>query len=223
MTDKFYLSEKPCKNGCFPTNRYFSTNKCVSCRKKTSKKYKYKNREILKLSRKEYEEKNREKINQRQKIYRENNKDKHSEYCKNWYEKNQEYKTQYAKRKREENPQKSRDATRRWTSNNKEKIKSYIFKNKEKRSTIERNRRARKNNSFDKHNEKDVLNIKTLQRNKCANCFCVLEKYHVDHIVPLSKNGSNGKKNIQILCPPCNLSKHAKDPIKWANENGRLL
>lgn len=26
-----------------------------------------------------------------------------------------------------------------------------------------------------------------------------------------------------LLCPTCNLRKHAKDPIAWANENGRLL
>jgi hypothetical protein len=29
--------------------------------------------------------------------------------------------------------------------------------------------------------------------------------------------------NIQLLCPSCNCSKHAKDPIVWALELGLLI
>lgn len=64
-----------------------------------------------------------------------------------------------------------------------------------------------------------------LQRHRCVNCAADLRQvgYHLDHILPLSKGGANQDSNTQLLCPTCNLSKHAKDPIEWAQANGRLL
>jgi 5-methylcytosine-specific restriction endonuclease McrA len=47
--------------------------------------------------------------------------------------------------------------------------------------------------------------------------------FHVDHKIALANGGTNDRSNIELLCPPCNLRKHAKDPIVWARENGRLL
>lgn len=70
----------------------------------------------------------------------------------------------------------------------------------------------------------DIDFIKKSQKNKCANCLKnVSTKFHIDHIYPVSKGGSNWPHNLQILCAHCNHSKHAKDPIEWAQENGRLL
>lgn len=62
-----------------------------------------------------------------------------------------------------------------------------------------------------------------LQRGKCANCRKKLKRHHVDHIVPIAKGGANVDCNAQLLCPTCNLKKHAKDPVAFAQEQGRLL
>lgn len=64
-----------------------------------------------------------------------------------------------------------------------------------------------------------------LQRGKCANCNCDLSSsgHQMDHITPLVRGGEHMDRNIQLLCPPCNLKKNAKDPIIWAQEQGRLL
>lgn len=40
-------------------------------------------------------------------------------------------------------------------------------------------------------------------------------EYHIDHIVPLSKGGSNTADNICIACPPCNLSKGGQMPDEF--------
>ncbi len=63
-----------------------------------------------------------------------------------------------------------------------------------------------------------------LQKKKCANCKKSLKgKWHLDHITPIARGGTNWTWNLQILCPHCNCSKNAKDPFIWARENGRLL
>jgi len=67
--------------------------------------------------------------------------------------------------------------------------------------------------------------LMTLQRGCCAGCACNLSEsgHHLDHIVPLALDGEHADHNMQLLCPRCNLQKNAKDPIAWAQLQGRLL
>lgn len=50
------------------------------------------------------------------------------------------------------------------------------------------------------------------QGGKCNTCAADLSVtgFHRDHVVPLSKGGPSTLANLQLLCPPCNLSKGAK-------------
>jgi 5-methylcytosine-specific restriction endonuclease McrA len=85
-------------------------------------------------------------------------------------------------------------------------------------------RRARKLAAPGTYTRQDVVALLTLQKHACVGCGVRLKsKYHVDHIVPLVKGGTNDRKNIQILCAPCNLSKGSKHPTEWALQNGRLI
>ena len=87
-----------------------------------------------------------------------------------------------------------------------------------------RNRRARKMNSVGRNTAADVKRILMRQKHKCVYCKTNLKAgYHVDHIIPLSKGGSNGPKNLQCLCAFCNLSKGAKMPEEFARSIGMLL
>lgn len=85
-------------------------------------------------------------------------------------------------------------------------------------------RRSRKKGNGGHYTVNDVGKIRALQRNKCAYCKgSIKTRYEIDHIVALSKGGSNEPKNLQLLCPSCNARKWNKDPIDFAQKNGLLL
>lgn len=69
-----------------------------------------------------------------------------------------------------------------------------------------------------------IPSIGAAQRWKCAICRSgIRAAYHVDHIVPLARGGQHVGRNIQLLCPTCNVRKNAKDPIDYMRSLGRLL
>lgn len=86
-----------------------------------------------------------------------------------------------------------------------------------------RKRRALQYGSDGTHTKNQIDDLYQKQRGKCACCSKKLKKYHADHIVPLSKGGSNFIYNIQLLCPSCNLIKSNKDPVVHAQNIGRLI
>lgn len=69
--------------------------------------------------------------------------------------------------------------------------------------------RARKKNAEGSHTLKEWENLKLLFDNKCAICK-ESKKLTKDHIMPLSKGGSDFISNIQPLCRNCNSKKHTK-------------
>lgn len=75
----------------------------------------------------------------------------------------------------------------------------------------------------DAYTTNDVLAQHERQHGKCHWCNVkVGDDYHVDHIIPVSRGGSNSKDNIVISCPHCNLSRNDKLPHEWP-QGGRLL
>lgn len=91
---------------------------------------------------------------------------------------------------------------------------------RQKERIRERNREHRKRGRV----STDIIQrLKTLQRSRCAVCGGRLKQFHLDHIEPLSRGGPHHDHNVQLLCPPCNLRKAAKDPIQFMQEMGRLL
>ncbi|QDP58780.1 MAG: hypothetical protein GOVbin1573_67 [Prokaryotic dsDNA virus sp.] len=49
----------------------------------------------------------------------------------------------------------------------------------------------------------------------CRYCWQRCKDIHIDHLVPLSKGGTNNLENLVVACRPCNLSKGAKDWFEW--------
>lgn len=87
-------------------------------------------------------------------------------------------------------------------------------------------RRAAKRNAGGSFTAAEIDELYRKQRGCCAGHGCGVKlgkRFHRDHIVALANGGTNDIGNIQLLCKPCNLRKNDKDPIDWAQQNGRLL
>jgi 5-methylcytosine-specific restriction endonuclease McrA len=161
--------------------------------------------------------------------------------------KNAAYELTQEKRRRLKNPEKRRAKERQWYKASPEKYRKrareYYHRNRDlcvaktrewERKNPEKSkilktahshkRRAQKKLSHGAFTAKDVKEIIKLQRNKCAICRLPLgKKIHIDHIISLANGGSNNRRNIQVVHPKCNLSKHSRDPIEFMQSRGFLI
>lgn len=124
-----------------------------------------------------------------------------------------------------------------WAHQNRERVRhnhsKYYFNNREKFTIYSLNRHARKQNSVGTHSIADIRALFKLQRGRCAysvykftwcrDHFKERSTFHVDHIDPLFKQGRNDRKNLQLLCAPCNLRKRHKDQTEFLQQYGVLL
>lgn len=45
---------------------------------------------------------------------------------------------------------------------------------------------------------------------RCGVCGASEGEFHIDHKVPLARGGTNDRRNLWVLCAPCNVSKGAR-------------
>lgn len=115
-------------------------------------------------------------------------------------------------------------ANRLWAINNPELRKIHKSKwkslNKDAVNSQTQKRRARLAGVEGSYKASDVEFMIKEQDGFCNGCCAGLELtgYHVDHIVPISRGGSNWPTNLQLLCPTCNLSKGCLMPLEWASK-----
>jgi hypothetical protein len=162
------------------------------------------------------------------------------EKCAARYQNNRDYIIEKTRRARENNIELHRlrdrirytnNPNRRWigrknkdkaTARNREyrRLHPYPYDPEYGRARTAR-RRARVLNAEGTHTKADIQAQYQSQKGLCWHCSKLVgDDYHVDHLVPLVRGGSNGPRNIVISCPICNFSKGSKLPYEW---NGRLF
>lgn len=118
------------------------------------------------------------------------------------------------------NPDKIRANNRRWYESNRAyaiaKAAEWKRNNPESFSISTRKNEAKRRAAEGSFAHRDVMRMFSAQDGKCAACGCdIAAAYEIDHIIPISRGGSNWPMNLQLLCTVCNRSKAAKMPIAW--------
>jgi len=78
--------------------------------------------------------------------------------------------------------------------------------------------RARKRHAPGSHTFADLAAIFEKQGGICFYCerqLASIQDGHFDHVVPLSRGGSDGPENLVFACPGCNWRKHARTPAEF--------
>lgn len=164
-----------------------------------------------------------------------NNPDNERAYARKWYQENKEWVSEYNKLYREGNPEIIRACIDRFYEQNPDYRREYYEQNKEQiaqrnsawgKANREKTRAAwhrydaRKKGAQGEYTPEDAANIYRFQNGHCKYCNADLEIVgkHLDHIMPLTRGGSNWPTNLQYLCPTCNVSKGSKFPWEFKPE-----
>lgn len=217
-----YFTGRPCKNGHID-ERLTGGRVCLSCKRDFGRQT-YKNRAARNpdwaaakvASIREWKQANPDRVKAaqhlaNQRAYAATDASVRRQRHKEWRDQNREHLKEKSRRWREANAEKANAMIRQWTERNPEMVRAARHK---RRATVA----SRGHITADQ--------IKALirrQRGRCANCGERSSKLQLDHIQPIARNGENTIANAQMLCGACNRRKAARDPIAWAQSNGRLL
>ena len=157
---------------------------------------------------------NKEKSLQKNREWRTEHAEKHRENARDYYNANKESCIETRKVYYANNKEKMDAWHKQYEANNKEKRRAWRVANRELKRLLENNRRLKIVGVLSKG---IVKNLMEKQNGLCNGCQIDLtaNKYHMDHIVAISKGGQNIDSNMQLLCVSCNTSKGAKDFDEW--------
>lgn len=202
---------------------------CKDCAKARAKKWASENPERNRAKSRQWIEEHPEQARQTKREYYAANKDKFRaykhEHQSRYLELKQspEYKAKEAARRKHKakelreynreyraaHPGWQADAMKDWRKRHPERDKANIHR-----------RIARKHAADGNYTADDVRSLYELQEGRCVYCgmrifMDIAKDVHVDHVLPLSRGGSNSPDNLALTCSSCNHSKGARTIREW--------
>lgn len=142
------------------------------------------------------------------------------------------WQTEYARNRPLEIRESRKAYVREWHHLNRERtnLRVRAYRKTEKGRALkrvqDRNRYALKQQASGAHTVQQLKEQYMRQKGRCYWCKTDLRKEirtpHIDHILPLSRGGSNNIDNLVIACHHCNESRNNRLPHEW-EKGGRLL
>lgn len=230
-------------NRVYPaTAEYFHLNsrstdgfafRCKECAKQATREWNAANRERQRENTRRWAAANPDRVKENAKAYHAANRDrllpKYREASREWYQANKERRHETAQAWRKANPERRKEKDREWARANPDRMRAYSRKwaasNPDKRREIDHRRRARLQNAPGKHTAADLAAIRAAQTDASGRLICwecgkpIKGTPHLDHWIPLDKEGSNSAGNLHYMHAKCNLSKGSKHP----HDMGRLI
>lgn len=130
------------------------------------------------------------------------NTERWRQYRQSWYFENKEHMREVNQRWRDKNVEQWRSFGKRWRDDNLQKARELERLKAHKRRALKR----QSSGSFTREGW-EALCLR--YGGKCLCCGSS-EALTIDHVVPLSKGGTNDIQNIQPLCNSCNIRKGVK-------------
>jgi 5-methylcytosine-specific restriction endonuclease McrA len=214
-------------------------NLCKECRSKRDKQNREKNHEHYLQYEQEYRDTHHEQVQARDRKYRQTEKGRKNQVQRQrrynnahpgiskqissrYYWTHHDQCIQSLAEYRITHREKMRELAKAYYRKHPEKASTYLRNHPEKRRVYQATRRARQISVGGSFTAYDIEKQHRAQKGKCYWCHKQLTRYHVDHIVPLSRNGSNNPDNLVVACSTCNTSRGKKLPHEWP-QGGRLL
>jgi 5-methylcytosine-specific restriction endonuclease McrA len=142
---------------------------------------------------------NRERAKSNARLYAAAHREETRQKARDYYAKNKERALAWQRAYKDADPERTRQMYREWRR-----------RNREQAAALSRAYKARKKGAAGRHTGADIKRLFAQQGGECVYCRASLTSYHVDHIQPLVRGGSNDVSNLQLLCPTCNMSKRDK-------------
>lgn len=178
-------------------------------------RYRAEHKDEISESGKRYREANKEKIAAHSRVYRERTAERQKERKRQYYAANRERDMATSRQWAERNREQLREYKRRYAEANRERIIEYKREYRKNKPDMIRDRklarRAREVGAEGSHTAAEWQAVVWRQGFACALCGEV-KPLTRDHVIPLSRGGTNDIGNIQGLCKPCNSSKGARLP-----------
>ena len=175
------------------------------------KKYYYANRDKKLLYQKTYTQEHKEDKSKYDKKHRQENKEQYKKMNAEYYQKNKKRVRKQANAYTAAHGEENRARAAAWYKENPERGKANAKVSKHRR----RARIAKVGGGF------TTANVRDLYASQSASCYycstSIEEGYHIEHMVPISKGGSNWIDNICLACVPCNRTKGVKTAEEFMN------